>query len=88
MEYYLAIKKNEIMPFAAVKNEPRDCHTKWSKSERGQYLIWYHSYVESNLFKEETETEISKINLWSPKGTHGWERDKSEAWDEHTNILL
>ena len=28
MEYYLAIKKNEIMPFAAVKNEPRDCHTK------------------------------------------------------------
>ena len=44
--------------------------------------------MESNLFKEETETEISKINLWSPKGTHGWGRDKSEAWDEHTNILL
>ena len=40
------------------------------------------------MFKEETETEISKINLRSPKGTHGWERDKSEAWDEHTNILL
>ena len=34
MEYYSAIKKNEIMPFAVNMDGPRDYHTKWSKSDR------------------------------------------------------
>ena len=28
VEYYLAIKENEIMPFAAIWMEPRDYHSK------------------------------------------------------------
>ena len=39
MEYSSAIK-NEIMPFA-VTDEPRDYHTKWSKSDRGKTNMWY-----------------------------------------------
>ena len=31
MEYYSAIKNNEIMPFAAIW---MDCHTEWNKSDR------------------------------------------------------
>ena len=40
MEYSSAIK-NEIMPFA-VTDEPRDYHTKWSKSDRGKTNMWYY----------------------------------------------
>ena len=51
----------------------------------------YHSYVESNFFKKdtneltyktETDLQISRTNLWLPEGKRG-RRDKSEAWDEH-----
>ena len=39
------MKKNEILPFAAVQMAlPRDYHTKWSKSKTN---IIYHFYVKS-----------------------------------------
>ena len=47
MEYYSDIKKNEIMLFAAT----RDSHTKRSKSDRH---IWYHLYVESEMWHKGT----------------------------------
>ena len=53
MKYYLAIKMNEIMPFAATQmqweiiilNEVR---------KRKINIIWYHLYVESKLQHEWT----------------------------------
>ena len=45
MEYHSALKKNEIMPFAATWMEPRDGHTK-SVRERKINIIWYHIDVE------------------------------------------
>ena len=61
-EYYSAIKKNEIMPLATTWMDPRDYHTKWSKSERErQRPIWYDLYVESKIEHKwtyyETETD-------------------------------
>ena len=29
---------------------PRDCHTRWSKSERERLESWYHLYVESKIW--------------------------------------
>ena len=55
MEYYSGIKKNEIMPFVAPWTEPRDYHSKWSKSGERQMLCDI-TYM-SNLKK------IIKMNL-------------------------
>ena len=55
---------------------PRNYHTKKSKSDRETNITWYHSYLESNLkndtneltYRAATDSEISKINSWLPKG--------------------
>ena len=59
MEYYSAIKKNEIMPFAATWMDPEISIL----SEVSQpNIIWYHLYVESkkviqiNLFTKQKQT--------------------------------
>ena len=39
MEYYSAIKENEIMPFAAMDGL-RDYHNEWSKSDRGGEIAY------------------------------------------------
>ena len=49
MEYYSAIKKNEIMPFAATWMGLEMSITKQNKPDWKTNIIWYHSYVESNL---------------------------------------
>ena len=45
MEYYSAIKKNEIMPFFNNMDGLRDCHTERSKSYREEKLSYDTSYV-------------------------------------------
>ena len=43
MEYYSAIKKEQNNAICSNMDEPRDCHTEWSKSdtERQIYDITY-----------------------------------------------
>ena len=42
MEYYSAIKNNEIMPFAAIW---MDCHTEWNKSDRQEEILYNVPYA-------------------------------------------
>ena len=48
MEYYSAIKKNEIMPLATMYLDPEII---LSAVSQGKPNIIHHSYVESNLKK-------------------------------------
>ena len=98
-----AIKKNEIMPFAATWVDleiiaPSEVNR--TKTD----IIWYHSYVEYNFLKwfryiiydTEVDLQISKTNLWWLKEKHGVCRgkvgwgagNKSGAWKEHTHTTM
>ena len=75
MEYYLAIKKNEIMPFAATWMDPRECHTKGSKSDREGEIshdipyMWNLKRDDTNVLTAKTERRrLKKTNLWLSVG--------------------
>jgi len=58
MEYYSAIKKNKIMPFAATWMQPVVTILSDVKSERELQILWYNLYVESKIWhKRITDTE-------------------------------
>ena len=61
MEYYPAIKKNEIMSFAATWMD-LDYHTKWSKSDRERQILYDITYMwnlknSTNKLTYKTETD-------------------------------
>ena len=79
MEYYSAIKKNEIMPFAATGGY----HFKWSRWEKTS-IICYHLYLESKIRHKRTYswnrlTDVGN-NSWLAKGKEVG-RDTGEVWD-------
>ena len=49
MEYYSAIKREQSNAILSNTNEPRDYHTKRSKSDRESNTIWYHLYVKLKM---------------------------------------
>ena len=66
-------------------NGPRNCHTKWHKSDKDKYHmvsficgIW-KSNTSELISKTETASQTLKTNLWLPKGKGG--RDKWGVWD-------
>ena len=61
MEYYSAIKKNKIMPFAATWMDLEIIIL--SEVSQTKTNIWYHSYVESNSLKNETNELIYKTEI-------------------------
>ena len=80
MEYYSAIEKNEILPFAATWMDLEIIILSHSDRERQiLYVIVYmwnpilKNYTNELIYKTETDSQISKTNLWLPKGKHGKE---------------
>ena len=80
MEYYSAIKKNEIIPFAATWMDPRDYHTKQIIKRKTNTIdftyTWNLEYNTNELiYKTETDSQTQRIDLWLPrrKGVaEGW----------------
>ena len=87
MEYYSAIKKNEIMSFAAAWMDLEIIIlSEVSRTQKDKYhmisLICgiLKNYTNELIYKTETDSQISKTNLWLPKGKRSWGRDESGAW--------
>ena len=76
MEYYSAIKKNEIMLFAETWMDLEIVIL--SKSERERQLsyityMWNLKYdTNKPIYKTETDSQTKKTNLRLPKETMGW----------------
>ena len=45
MEYYSAIKKNEILPFVHNMDGPRGYYAKWNKSDRERQILYDFTYM-------------------------------------------
>ena len=57
MEYYSAIKKNEIMPFAATWMDPEIITlSEVSQKEKGKYHIISLLIIQLNLFTKQKQT--------------------------------
>ena len=86
MEYYSAIKENEIMQLAATWMDLEIVIlSEVSQTEKDKYhmisLICgiYKKGTNELMYKTETELQMQKSNLWLP-GVRGG-RDKLEDWD-------
>ena len=72
MEYYSAMKKNELMLFAATWMDLEIVIL--SKSERERQLsyityMWNLKYdTNKPIYKTETDSQAKKTNLWLSKG--------------------
>ena len=73
MEYYLAIKNNELFPFAATWMDLKNIMIS-EISQTKTNFIWYHSYMDYKnntnkcIYKIETDSQTQKTNLRSPTG--------------------
>ena len=74
MEHYSAVKKNEIMPFAATWLDLEIIIlSKVSQTEKKYHMILlicggYKNDTNELIYKTETDSQTSKTNLWLPKG--------------------
>ena len=77
MKYYSAIKKNEIMPFAAMWLDLEIIIlSEVSQTEKDKYHMISHMWnliYDTNelIYKTETDSQTQKTNLWLPKGKGG-----------------
>ena len=73
MEYYPAIKKNEIMPSAVIWMDLENVilsEVNLTKTNTTCYHLHMQSrkVIQMNLFTKQKLTQAQKRNLWLPKG--------------------
>ena len=78
MAYFLAIKKEEIMPLVAIQVGPRDEHTKGRKSDENDKstILLMCGILKKNdtnelIYKSEIDSQIQK--------TYGYQRRKGRG---------
>lgn len=65
MEYYTAMKKEAILPYATIRMDPK--HIMLNKiSQRKTRTVWHHLYVELKKVKPVTKTKNKMVV------TRGW----------------
>ena len=73
MEYYSAIKNNEIMPFAATWIDLEIILSEVSQPMKDRHMISLLCGILKKGYKlicrTETDSQTLKTNLWLPKGT-------------------
>ena len=76
MEYYSAIKRNEIMPFAATWMQLEIIMQ--SKSERERQIPYDVTYIwnlkhgtDESIYKTEIDSQTQRTDLWLPRGRTG-----------------
>ena len=92
MEYYSAIKRNEILPFIATRIYLESIIILSEVSQGKANIKWYYLHVESKKKYKSTYLQNRNIltdieNLWFPKGK-GVRKDKSGVWNEQINKVL
>ena len=86
MEYYSAIKNNEIMPFATTWMDlemiilSEGHQTEKDKYHDITYMWNLKKMIQMNLFTKQTDSQALKTNLQLPK-QEGGRRDKLGVWD-------
>ena len=72
MEYYSAIKKNEVMLFKATWTDLEIIILSEASQKQISYNITYMWNLNNDtnelIYKTETDSEIQKTNLWLPMG--------------------
>ena len=94
MEYYSAIKKNEIMPFAATWMDLEIIILSDVVRQRKTNIIWYHLYVESTKWYKWTYlqnrnrlTNFKNKLMVSQRGKMVG-RDKLGVWNSHIHTTI
>ena len=92
--YYSAIKKDEIMPFAATWMD-QECHTEWSKSDIGEIsydipYMWNLKRNDTNELTYKTETHRLREQTYDCRSRgRKRRRDSKGVWDGcvHTAVF-